>query len=257
MKVSELFESQVDEGAWDYVKGVGQHVGNNISNNLAARGEQILKPIRAAHQAGVASSQQADVRQTKEQFKKNTVALIAQLGPLLKEIKALKAQQPTNRQTNEGMWDYMRGVGKAAGQSAQRGAQSIQRGAQAIPGAIQRGAQSVQQGVRAWGEEGRQTSIESDIAKKRTQATSLMSQLVQAAKYLGPTGQAQIIKAIKQYYEVNRQDRSTSMTLLIAFDKAMKNGNTPQQAPTSRQSSRPARGSLPTNRQQGRVNPQF
>jgi hypothetical protein len=311
MKVSELFESQVDEGAWDYIKGVGQHFGNNAAQEISARGEKILKPFRDAHQFGKNASARADVQRNlkrgaperarqaaearantpegkREQFIGQFKQVLSQLGPIVQQIKALKAQQPRNRQTNEGMWDYMRGAGKAMGQSgnaalqsaqrsgkamgqrAQQAGSAVLRGAQAVPGAIQRGAQVASNSVQGWHEEGKQTNIETQISTlRKNKYNPLINQLAQMTVALGPTGIDQMVRNINKYFKNQENGRSTAMIINSRLQSVLKTlqpqspqpkqsaPQVQQQVPTQQAQKRPPRGSLPAEHQQGRINPSF
>jgi len=164
MKVYELLETtQLDEGPWDYAKGLGRHVGGKIASNLAARGEQIMAPIRQAHQAGQQASQQGNIRsltQNKQQLIQQLVRLTSatqippqeiikmifrEMGTRVDIANTLKrdfsAAYTASQQapTNEGLFDYLRGAGGAAGGAARRAGQGINRAAgtarQAVGGA--------------------------------------------------------------------------------------------------------------------------
>ncbi|MCK9369733.1 hypothetical protein M0R04_07495 [Candidatus Dojkabacteria bacterium] len=127
-------EDHVSEGAFDYLKGVGQHVGSKIANSMADKGRQILQPIRQAHAAGQQASQQSDIRSltnSKTQLMQRLVQYAGKMGPdnVVKAINQVFAQKQINlakrlkkdflaaaqqqAPTNEGFYDYVKGAGSA------------------------------------------------------------------------------------------------------------------------------------------------
>ncbi len=126
-------EEHVSEGTLDYLRGVGQHVGNKITNTLADKGRQILQPVRQAHAAGQQASQQGDIKNltnSKTQLMQRLVQYAGKLGPdnvvkainqtfpeeqknlvkrLKKDFLAAVQQSPVR----EAFYDYVKGAGSA------------------------------------------------------------------------------------------------------------------------------------------------
>lgn len=226
MKVSEIFESRTDEGAMDYVRGVGRHFGDKIKNNLADAGEKILEPFRAAHAAGQQASAAGDERTQAKKASQRAAQFKADLDYTINQLSLVisKIQRPSS--TNEGMWDYMRGAGSAVGQQAQRAGSAVKSAVQNIPGAIQRGAQSIHQ----QGQASSRTAEQQKLSKTRNQ---LVQKLIQLASALNPeTAEQQIVAAIRQHGKQNQLSQSLIMRTITAFSTAYRQSNQQRQAPT-------------------------
>lgn len=206
MKVNEL----LNEGPLDYLRGLGSHVGQKVAANLADRGRKIMEPIKAAHAAGQAASTQGEVEK-----------LVKQLGSITLQLH--KLQQPA--QTNEGVFDYMRGAGGAAKNAIGQAGRSIGRSASqagaavgnaartagnaALGAAGQVGRSAQQAGSAIAGaaqnihQQGQQASLQAQVQKLSGQRSQVLQQLVRLADKVGPDAVVKVMGRMYAQRQIN------------------------------------------------------
>jgi hypothetical protein len=179
-----------NEGALDYLRGMGQHVGGKIANKLADKGRQVLEPFRQAHAAGQHASQQAD----RQKFQRQLGQTVQQLGKLTLDIyklsQQLHGQNNQPQQTSEGVFDYMRGAGSAVGGMAKQAGSNI-------AGSVNRFGQAAAQKGREIHQAGQQRSLQGQLQQMVSTKDQLMTKLVQMSKRVGPDA---INKTIDQLF---------------------------------------------------------
>ncbi|PPD51471.1 MAG: hypothetical protein CTY12_07910, partial [Methylotenera sp.] len=190
MKVNEILSDQLNEGAFDYIRGIGKHAGNNFYDKMSEKGRQVMEPLRQVHAAGKDASTRGDlVKKINQQ-----VQQLAQSFSTL-QIRTPGAQNTPESYVQEGFWDYLRGAGSAAGQKAQAGAAAVGQVAKRVGNAVA-------QPVRDVHAAGQQASQQKDIARARLtrqQATRALFQTISSAPgELRMFAYNAAVKAIKQ-----------------------------------------------------------
>lgn len=197
MKVNELFETSLDEGAWDYVTGMAGHIGGKVKTAIGDKLKQAGNNIHQAHQAGQFASQQGDIKSLSAQ-QQQLIQQLVKLGgtdpisifklidstmgskvnlasKMKKDFK--QAIQSSQSQTNEGIFDYMRGAGGAAGGAVKNVGRSIGGAARQVGRSAQQVGQAVGGAVSNMHQQGQQASLQANIQKTIQQLGQVMLKL--------------------------------------------------------------------------------
>lgn len=222
MKINELFESNVDEGAMDYARGVGRHFGQKIKDNLEDTGRRILQPFQDAHAAG----KQASATGNAKAFKAELFGTIGQLTTIIQKLSEL--DRPVR--ANEGMWDYMRGAGGAVGQQARSAGKAVGQRAREVGSAISQQArsagQAVNRNIQSIHQQGQEASRVGDINKLKAQRDATIRRLIQlSTKISSSKAKNEIIAAIRLYGKNKGLSLSVIQKAVTAFDTAITASN--------------------------------
>lgn len=237
MKVNELLSNQLDEGAFDYLRGISKYAGNKFYDKMSEKGRQIMDPLRQVHAAGKDASVRGDLVKTINQ----QVAALAQSFSTL-QARTPGAQNMPESYVQEGFWDYLRGAGSAAGQKAQAGAAAVGQAAKRVGNAVA-------QPIRDIHAAGQQASQQKDIARARLarqNATRALFQTIANAGALKMFAYNAAVKAIKQI-----QNPRVQQAVFNHFTSTYKNMKASAQS--QRQTAAPQQAQRP----QGRVEPTF
>lgn len=236
MKVNELLTNQIDEGAFDYLRGIGKAAGNKFYDKMSEKGRQVMEPLRQVHAAGKDASLRGDL----------TKKINQQVQQLAQSFSTIQTRTPgaenvPESHVQEGFWDYLRGAGSAAGQKAQSGAAAVGQAAKRVGNAV---AQPVKDIHAA----GQQASQQKDLARARLtrqQATRALFQTISTApSALKIFAYNYALKVIKQIKDPRVQQAVEKHFLSTYKNMKASAQSQPQAAP---QQSRP----------QGRVEPHF
>jgi hypothetical protein len=171
--------SNVREGMWDYVKGAGQETAN--------KARQFSQPIRDIHAAGKRSSAQRELTDT--------------ISKLVKAIGIHRNIKRQLSQTNEGMWDYVKGAGQETANKARQFSQPIR-------------------DIHA---AGKRSSAQSDLDKYQRISNRLFDNVVQLMRQVGPDSARVVSAALK----------SAPAGIRLAIYNKIKRLNNPKDSPSS------------------------
>jgi hypothetical protein len=124
---------------------------------------------------------------------------------------------------DEGIWDYVKGAGKVAGDVAKSGAKAasgaVKKGAEAVGGAVKKGAEAVGSAAKAAGEKAAAGAGKVAAAAKEKHADLVAQVSHQAAKSMEQTLAAQVQKMTPQLVKAfMRQGLDDSMATALAKD---------------------------------------
>lgn len=223
MKVEDLFESRTDEGALDYIKGASRYGLERAAAKMAEKGRQMIEPFEKAHAAGKAASQRGDIARAKAEIPK----LIQLLGRNAIELRQLSKQMKAVP-TNEGLWDYLRGAGGAAGGAAKRVGGAIKGAAQQVGGAVKGAAQEVHA-------KGQRSSMAAKIEQLNANQERLGKRLYDISTQLG-ISPAEMQKLINTTLADNQ---AAAYGARMAFFKNVPQSSEQQAAPTAPSPAKP------------------
>lgn len=231
MKVDEI----LNEGPLDYMRGAARYAGDKIAAKMAEKGRQIIEPFEKAHAAGKAASAEADTRRSIAQAKAAIPKLIAKMGANGEEIKRVR-DQLKGIPVREGLWDYLRGAGSAAGGAAKKVGSAVGQAGRQVGSAIKGAAQDVGGAVKGAAQQvhqtGQKSSLEGNYRSLTQQQVQLAKQLAQAATTLGISKEA-ILATINQQLGIKTAGAYwTRSAFVTAFDTQSSQKQASTQQPT-------------------------